>query len=48
MIINMDTNFDEKTWKKKKIEEWYKYKISKENNHLWQDKENELCATYFI
>lgn len=44
----MDTNFNEKTWKKKKVQRWNEYKISNGNNHLWNDKENELCVTYFI
>lgn len=32
-IVNIDTNFNEKTWNKKNIKLWNKYKISKGNNH---------------
>lgn len=44
----MDTNLTEKIWNKKEIKELCSYKISKGNNHVWQDKENELCATFFV
>ena len=32
-IVNIDTNFNQKTWKKENTKLWDKYKISKGNNH---------------
>jgi hypothetical protein len=35
-IVNIDTNFNERTWKKAN-KKWLQFKITEGNNHIWKD-----------